>query len=259
MASLLGPRNLGDIIGETFGIYTRNFLKIIAIVAIVEVTLGVLGYVLENVFAQQPPSITGDWLESLVPFILEAIMMVGIIMVVSIIAYPLMEGAVIQAVSEQSLGQRISIGRAYRFAWRRFWTMLGAQLLAGLAILGMSITIIGIPFAIYFGIRWIFIWQAVMVEGAGVIGALSRSSEAVKGDWWRVLGIGIVITIIIMVISFVVGLIPVVGATIGAILYTPIIIIAATLLYYDLRVRKQGYSLETLATELNIKLDSSVA
>lgn len=46
-------------------------------------------------------------------------------------------------------GQTIGIGRAYRFAWRR----LGAMFLAGSALLGMSITIIGIPFAIYFGIR----------------------------------------------------------------------------------------------------------
>ncbi len=137
--------------------------------------------------------------------------------------------------------------------------MLGATILAGLALLGMVITIIGIPFAIYFGIRWIFIWQAVMVEGVGARDALSRSSEAVKGDWWRVLGIAIVVGIIVWVIGFVVGLIPTVGSTIGVILSTPIGIIGATLLYYDLRVRKQGYSLETLATELNAELGSGVA
>ncbi len=60
-------------------------------------------------------------------------------------------------------------------------------------------------------------------------------------------------------ISFVLALIPTVGATIGAILATPIGIIGATLLYYDLRVRKQGYSLETLATELNAELGSGAA
>ncbi len=137
--------------------------------------------------------------------------------------------------------------------------MIGAQLLAGLAVFGMAITIIGIPFAIYFGIRWIFIWQAVMVEGVGARDALSRSSEAVKGDWWRVLGIAIVVGIIVWVISFVLQFIPTVGATIGAILSTPIGIIGATLLYYDLRVRKQGYSLETLAKELSVEIDSVAA
>ena len=49
------------------------------------------------------------------------------------------------------------------------------------------------------------------------------------------------------------------GEIIGSILVAPIVITSATLLYYDLRVRKEGYSLEALAEELHIKINSDVA
>ena len=64
-------------------------------------------------------------------------------------------------------------------------SLIGAMVLATLAILAMSITLVGIPFAIYFGIRWAFIWQAALLEGCGAKDALSRSSDLVRDNWWR--------------------------------------------------------------------------
>ena len=62
--------------------------------------------------------------------------------------------------------------------------MIGAEILAVLALIGMAITIIGIPVAIYFGVRWTFIWQAALLQGAGPRDALSRSSDVVQGNRW---------------------------------------------------------------------------
>jgi len=246
------PRDLGDIVGETFKIYRRNFLRLIAIVAIIEVILGILGYLL----TLPAIAITGAN-ASLAPFVLIIIILV----VCSIVGYAMMEGALIHAVSEHSLGQTINIGRAYGFAWRRLGAMIGAEILAGLALLGMAITIVGIPFAIYFGVRWAFIWQTALVEGVSPRAALSRSSDLVKGNWWRVVGIMFVVGIIAGAISWVLGLIlgliPVVGEIIGTILITPIFITAATLLYYDLRVRREGYNLEKMTSELGIAKEPS--
>lgn len=73
------------------------------------------------------------------------------------------------------------------------------------------------------------------------------------------MGIMFVVGIIVWVISFVLGFIPIVGDIIGSILPTPVAIVGATLLYYDLRVRKEGYSLEALAEELHIKINSGAA
>ncbi len=204
-----------------------------------------------------PLVMTEGNIDVLVLFIVIAVILV----VLSFVAYALMEGALIHAVSEQSLGQAIGIGQVYSFAWRRLGAMVGAEILAALAILGMCITIVGIPFAIYFGVRWAFIWQTALVEGVSPRAALSRSSDLVRGNWWRVVGIMFVVGIIAGAISWVLGLIlgliPVVGEIIGTILITPIAIIGATLLYYDLRVKETGYSLEKMASELGIAKEHS--
>ncbi len=238
----LGPRNLGSILAETFKIYQNNFFRLFIIVAIPEVFLVVLVY-----FWTPELSPSGE-----IEYTANSIIAFVIIVVVYFVAYALWEGALIHAISEQYLRRPVSIVRAYRFAWGRLGAMIFAEILAGLAVGVMFITVIGIPFAIYFAVRWIFIWQAALLEGCGPKAALSRSSDLVKGNWWRVLGVILVLSIVIMIISFVLERIPTVGSTIETIISTLVFITGVTLLYFDLRVRKEGYSLETLGEELHI-------
>jgi len=261
MTSILGPRGLGDILGETFSIYKRNFLKLFVIVAIVEVApLGILLFAVFcfRALAPIPPAEIG------IGRLLTLLIPIGIVLLVFlIVVWPLMQGALIHAVSEQYLRKTIGIGRAYRFAWRNLGAGIRAMFLAVLALVGMSITIIGIPFVIYFGVRWTFILQAVSLEHVGAKAALSRSSALVKGNWWRVLGIVLVVGILAAVVSAILAQIPVVGGIIGGTLSTTIVIIGATLLYYDLRVRKEGYNLDILALdalseELHIEQEEKV-
>ena len=268
MSTTLNPRNIGDILGDTFRIYGRNFWKLLAIAAIV---LGVLG-VIESIagLGWLPLVMTGVAIGALTGWIIAGLI---ILVVAYILGGILMGGALIHAVSEQYLRQRISIGQAYSFAWRRLGAMIGAGVLAFLAIggiiavsvlvatfswVGWIVVVIGSCASIYLIIRWIFILPAALLEGLGPTAALSRSSALVKKNWWRVLGIMLVVALISGAISAILGMIPVVGAIIGSILVTPIYAIATTLLYYDLRVRKEEYSLEVLASELHIKIDSDV-
>ena len=113
---------------------------------------------------------------------------------------------------------------------------------------------------IYFENYWAFALQAALLEGLGPIDALSRSSALVRGNWWRVLGILIVLFLILLIIrnaSFYLAVkAPVIAAIIVSILAVHILAIGMTLLYYDLRVRKEGYNLDSLATELHIKIDN---
>ena len=256
MSTTLGPRDIGGILGDTFRIYGSNFLRLIAIVAIVQVPLGILAIVfgLVGFLGLNGMSALGN----LWAFIGTLVIFIVIFVIVSIVASVLMAGAMIHAVSEHYVRQRISVGEAYRFALRRLGAMLGAVILAGLAVFGMIITVIGIPAAVYFGVRWLFVQQAALLEGLGPRAALSRSSTLVKANWWRVFGIILVVGIIGVVASIILGLIPVVGSIIASVLVTPISVTAGMLLYYDLRVRKEGYSLEALASELQISTGSDV-
>jgi len=268
MSTKLNPRNIGDILGDTFRIYGGNFWDLVAITAIV---LGVLG-IIEIIagLGSLPLVITGGEIEALAGWVIAGL----IIMVVAyIVGGILVVGALIHAVSEQYLRQRISIRQAYGFAWRRLGAMLGAGILASLAIggivavavsvaalswVGWILLVVGSCASIYLMIRWIFVLPAALLEGLGPTAALSRSSALVKKNWWRVLGITLVVALISAAISLILGMIPTVGAILASILVTPIYMIASTLLYYDLRVRKEGYSLEALASELHIEIDSGV-
>ena len=268
MSATLNQRNIGDILGDTFRIYARHFWKLLAITAIVLGVLGIIGTFVG--FGLLNLVMTWWWTGGLTGWLIAGPI---ILVVANIVGGILMGGALIHAVSEQYLRQRISIRQAYSFAWRRFGAMMGAGILAFLAIGGINavsafvaafswvgwiLVVVCVCASIYLGICWVFIFPAALLEGLGPIAALSRSYGLVKNSWWRVLGITLVVVLISGAISAILGMIPVVGLIVGSILVAPIYIIANTLLYYDLRVRKEEYTLEALSSELHIEIDSDV-
>jgi len=238
------PRDLGDIVGETFNVYKTSFIRLIAIVAIIE---AIEFAIIFPVGLWVPFWDWEEWVAGEVGLLIACLI---IILLSSFILYSLMQGALIRAITEQYTKRSVEIVKAYIFAWHRIGALLGAMLLAGIAVIAMVITIVGIPFAVYFGIRWFGIPQAVILEAKTPREALSRSSDLVKNSWWRVFGILIVLGLIFGVIGSIlgvtVGLIPWIGDSLVAILVMPIIVTGVTLLYYDLVFRKEGYSLEMM-------------
>jgi hypothetical protein len=248
--NVLGTRNLKGILGETFKICGRNFLRLLVIVAAVQVPLWTAVFGIRS----QVPSVIGA---------------IGA-RVLFTVAQAFFWGAVIHAVSEQYLQRTVHIGRAYRFAWARLWALSVVLIL--IFLLGCLVDILSainpflvaiglLPFT-YFVVRWAFALQAASLERLGPIDALSRSSELVQGSWWRIFGILLALTLIFFII-FLAGTYltagPLLNTIIVVILATPIFAIGQTLLYYDVRLRKEGYSLESLAKELRIKTDSDIA
>jgi|GEM_PF-758267 len=303
----LAPKSLEVILKETFSIYKSNFLRLIAIVAIVQVPIAILAVV-----ANLLMPIYGELgTEAPSPFMLLFWIPIYFAMFAASIW---MGGAVIHAVSEQYFNQPVNIGQAYGFAWRRLRDMFWAVFLVYLAILGIFLAtilisvIIGVatggisgwliasavagtlifvvaPAVIYLGVTWTFILPTALLEGCGPRAALSHSSALVKQNWWRILGIMLLLLTIVSIIGMIfympamMGAVSelmtramsgtmteappelptwimawaVVGGTIGSIISVPIGMIGITLLYFDLRVRKQGYSLDALANELGLR------
>lgn len=141
---------------------------------------------------------------------------------------------------------------------------------AGLVVVGALMIIAGIVVAIWLGVRWFSAAFAVVIEGKGPIAGLGRSWSLVTGSWWRVFGIllvfAVAITGVIVVIAIPLGIIGgiagsaaagaqgaiIVGAIAGAlatVVVTPFAYIASTLIYFDLRVRKEGFDLDDLTAE----------
>ena len=139
-----------------------------------------------------------------------------------------------------------------------------ASAVAGLSIL--CLCALSIPLLllwVYLGTRLTFFTQAIVLENLGARSGLGRSWRLVKNSFWRVWGttllLGIFIYILTMVPTFAVqfgvgAILP--GSialttiansainTIVAILITPIQFAVMTILYYDLRIRKEGFDLQ---------------
>lgn len=263
MNGILGPRSLLDILVETFKIYKRNPVRLLAIVAIVEIGLGFMWSIPD--FSGLRPSTPEGGTASLTHLIPIGIMLV----VASIMGLSLMQGALIHAISEQYLRQSINIGRAFRFAWERLAALAGAMILVLFVTTGIVVVSIGFTVSIspdvgyifvaagfcvglYLMVRWSFILQVALLERLGPLAAMLRSSALVKRNWWRVMNMTIIIGIITVGISIILGTVPTIGPTLGSILSTPVFAIGITLLYYDLRVRKEEYNLDLLAAELHM-------
>ena len=198
-------------------------------------------------------------------------------------------GALLFAGAQSYLGNQITAGTAFRQIARRFWSYLGSNILYILIVGLLAITIIGIPFAIYFAARWGFYAQAVLIEETSATNALRRSSELVKGTWWRVFGILLAIFLLAFMIQtilqfsllFVFGLTQAISGEGGLLqmfqrlfvpelttwdglvnyiiqsvinyvvnsLMLPVGIIGSTLLYFDQRIRKEGFDIEMRVTD----------
>lgn len=269
------PMSFVDILDGMFMLYRQHFRLFFGIVA-VYIVIG-LGFDLISVSA-----VTG------------AAPTTGIVITVfagigSFVVSFLVAAGLVYASALVYLDRDITAQNALRQAWRRFFSLLGSAILWGLVVGGLSVTIIGIPFAIYFSVRWGLYSLPVLFEGTTARNALRRSTELVRGTWWRILGIMLAVSVIAFMIAFIlqvsfgfiltligvaelegatswdmirrlfmplpneVGWFPYairrfVSVTIGG-LALPIGIIGSTLLYFDLRIRKEGFDIEMQVTE----------
>jgi hypothetical protein len=179
------------------------------------------------------------------------------------LTFPIATGAATYAISERYLGHEVTVGAALGRAFKRLWTLSMAQLEVGLWIM-LGIWLLIIP-AILWGLSYTLVVPVVMVEGFKAGPSLKRSWELVKGNRGKVFIVLFVITVIQgLVNAGVVGLsalfldhqspsgrlIDAALTDIAQIVLTPLIIIADILLYYDLRIRKEGFDLEMLSRDL---------
>ncbi|MEU1894790.1 hypothetical protein [Streptomyces pristinaespiralis] len=122
------------------------------------------------------------------------------------------------------LGHRSTFGAVWRHSVRRVRSVLGTVLLTalivavpllllGVAFIASVITLITMsmngggygwlillgflgalatgPLAVWLWVKFCLAPAAAVIEGQGPVAALSRSSQLVRGDWWRIFGISL--------------------------------------------------------------------
>ena len=273
----LQPMGFTDILDGMFSLYRDHFRLFLGIVA---VYFG-LGVGVDLIFV----SLMGTSGVSSI-----SIMMSVFTAIFSAMVSILVTAGLAYASAQAYLGREVAPGPALQQAWRRFWPYFGSGLLMGLAVVGLFVTVIGIPFSIYFSVRWGLYTLPVLFEETTARNALRRSTELVKDTWWRVFGIMLAIFLISLMITFILGvsfefLLSWMGVAepeepsnwlesiqrlfmptlegIGWFSYTirrlvnmglaalamPIGVIGSTLLYFDLRIRKEAYDIEAQVTD----------
>jgi hypothetical protein len=160
------------------------------------------------------------------------------------VASAVVAAAAIVAVGQVAEGGTTSFAAAYRGMWRRFRRVVGAELLAMAMLLAMAITIVGIPFAAWKYVGWLFVQQQILFEDRTVREAFRGSSSVVRGRWWYTLRVAVFFWLISTIAGPILGfaliftylpllLINAIGTVVFA-LFIPYVTIGQTLLYYDL-------------------------
>jgi len=196
----------GEILDTIFSLYRKHFLLFLGIITVY--FLGSLvTYLLDG-------SLQGSNRKDLVPnFVSIPFVLVSM-------------GGVIIATAAIFLDRHITSSDALKQTLRRFWYLLGIYLLwAAVLIIPFIVSLLflssfvrrGIfsfrvlfipfaflPFSIYFAVRWGFVFEVLLLEKTNVKNAFKRSSELVRGTWWRVFGLLVLILLLSVAILYIV-------------------------------------------------------
>ncbi|OEV08551.1 hypothetical protein AN218_25965 [Streptomyces nanshensis] len=202
-------------------------------------------------------------------------------------------------ISRAVLGRGVSVGDAWRESRPQLLRLLGLLFLlpllvalamfagtapggvilaAGLRPLGIALLLVGmlagLVAAVWIWVRFSLAAPALMLEKQGVISAMRRSAKLVRGSWWRVFGVQLLATILVVIVASVIQmpatligtvvsgqgvsafaeaaptmswsyLIAVgIGAVIASTVTFPIRAGVTALLYLDMRIRREALDLE---------------
>ena len=205
--------------------------------------------------------------------------------VVGLFVTAFITAALARGATDVYLGGEPTIGTTFRYAIRRVhsivWvTFLGILtfLIAAVPIVAVALLVAAVPeagpllfFAVIGGvilailvfIRFTFGSIAVVVEDLRGKKALGRSWRLSKGSFWRIFGTLLLASILAGILTFVIAIgftiaggaedrffLGTIGQTLGAIVAQPFSSIIVVLLYFDLRIRKEGLDLAFMAQEL---------
>jgi hypothetical protein len=285
----LRPRSVTDLIDATFNLYRANFALFAGVVAVLLIPetlismliVGTIGSVSTTTTTTSGTTSFSDVANAAAPLLAASSLQSVLSAVFSI----LILGALSLTVSRRFLNSPIGVLDAYRDVGIRQFLVLGGTILTAAAaailyivlavVVGVVLAIAATPLAIiyaiivgigsvllfvYVGVRMVFVAPAVVIERQSVFGAIARSWSLSGGYWWRILGLLLLVGLIVGIVSGLVGGFagvlalghPVISTGVSgalSVLVQPIQYTAYILLYYDQRIRKEGFDLEFAAQQ----------
>jgi hypothetical protein len=262
----LRPLDVGDLLDETFRMYRRHFLLFGGISVILSIPAAALSgytyYSLFGAFLQQVG--TGQPLD--LNSLRATIGAIAVGLLINLVLVPFLYGAVTYAACESALGREVTAMGVVRGVLRRYFQLFGYALL----ILLMGVVFCLFPLWIWIWVGWSVVMPVMFIENAGLIPAMGRSWRLVQGSWWRTFLMILLIFVLVYVARLALDAFVVLGQVVLQIvlssvttswifaaatevvdsLVAPIIQIAIVLIYFDLRVRREGLDLFQLAQRI---------
>jgi hypothetical protein len=232
------PRDVGALFRDALGVYFRHFWLFIALSAavVVPAELIVEGIGMEMLTSEydSSPSIA----EAAVPTVVQFL-----------VVTPIITAICIHALHSIADGDRPRAGQVLVGGFEAFTPLFAAVALAAIGI-AIGLLALIVP-GVFLAIRWFFVPQAVVIDGARAAGALRRSGDLVHGFWWRTFGLVLLANIAVAVPGLILlapfneiarstdrAVWEIVGTAVTTSVTAPFVALFATLLYYDLLARR---------------------
>jgi len=260
----LRPLSIGEILDVAIKIYLRNAWTLFRVVLVVVAPVEIVSALIQASAATNDGDTTTNSSHD-VALYLSAI---GAATILGLLANTVATGASFKAVADAYLGEQPTWRSSLRFAFVRLHSILWITILGGIATVVGAILCI-IP-GIYLWIAFAVAVPVLLTEGVKGTAALGRSRALVRDRWWGTFGVVLLGTILAGVVSGAIGalagfaagstdagsvagfLVNSVSGTLGSMISTPFTAAFVSVLYFDLRVRKEAFDLQLLAERIGL-------
>jgi hypothetical protein len=239
----LRPRSATEIVDAAFQLYRRDPLTYVLISALCYGPVLVV-----QLFVIGPGSQLEEQLTRLTAGF------AGVVIFGYWISLSLMNAVIVRLASEDYLGRRLEPAVAVRDALLRLPVVMFALLFKYvLMFIGFFFFIIGL---LYVMARYFAVTAGIVIEGRGVFGTFGRSAVLSRGRKMHILGTSLLAFVIFFVVYMGVAIgaamtgsvvLATILSMVASILAYPMFAIVEMLLYYDARVRNEGYDIEMMA------------
>ena len=262
----LRPLGLGEILDAGIKIYRNKFATMLKAVAVVIVPVQVLNILVTLSLPDTTTTTTGTSATTSDGSGWAGVAALLLIFVITVVSSALAEAACLKAVSDTYVGTDTDWRGSLRFGFRRLGSLLWLTLIHGVLLL-LAFAACIVP-GIWLYAAWSVAVPVLLVEGTRGFKALGRSFNLVRGRWWPTAGTLLLANILAAAVSFGFGLLALpfvltgrdnefvfdlangIFGAVASVLTIPFVAAVVAVIYFDLRVRKEGFDLQLMAQRI---------
>lgn len=213
----LRPRRVGQLLDQAFRLYRRNFIKFIAIIAIVQIPVSAVQLTFSLLVARTQTNLlqnTEDLFAAQGDLFSNFISSIGFGLLSILLSLVLIQGvgmaALTRAITDSMLGESVSIGGAFRKIGTVWLRLLGTILLIFLLLILAFVWLLVPCVGWLTGLGIIIVITSallpiaapvVVLENKGGFKAIRRSWDLVRRRFWWVLGVALILYLFNYILS----------------------------------------------------------